>query len=87
MKAEGSSVAEGIGQNRITANLHGAPIDTVVRGISAGTFQHECDHLDGTIFVDRVTDPRTLCTWKEFARHQEAAFRAVVERIVGRFGS
>jgi hypothetical protein len=32
----------------------------VVRGLTAGTFQHECDHLDGTIFVDRVTDPTTL---------------------------
>ncbi len=28
LKAEGSSVAEGIGQGRITGNLEGAPIDT-----------------------------------------------------------
>lgn len=28
LKAEGSSVAEGIGQSRITANLDGAPVDT-----------------------------------------------------------
>lgn len=31
LKAEGSSVAEGIGQSRITANLEGAPIDTQFR--------------------------------------------------------
>ena len=31
LKAEGSSVAEGIGQSRITANLDGAPIDTQTR--------------------------------------------------------
>lgn len=31
LKAEGSSVAEGIGQGRITANLDGAPIDTQFR--------------------------------------------------------
>ena len=31
LKAEGSSVAEGIGQGRITANLEGAPIDTQYR--------------------------------------------------------
>jgi cysteine synthase len=31
LRAEGSSVAEGIGQNRITANLEGAPIDTQFR--------------------------------------------------------
>jgi cysteine synthase A len=31
LKAEGTSVAEGIGQGRITANLEGAPIDTQFR--------------------------------------------------------
>lgn len=31
LRAEGSSVAEGIGQGRITANLDGAPIDTQFR--------------------------------------------------------
>ena len=31
LKAEGSSVAEGIGQGRITANIEGAPIDTQFR--------------------------------------------------------
>jgi peptide deformylase len=73
---------------RVTAwDRHGNPIDREVRGITAGTFQHEVDHLDATLFIDRVADTRTLCTWKEFARHREAAFRAVVERVVGRFGS
>jgi cysteine synthase A len=31
LKAEGTSVAEGIGQGRVTANLEGAPIDTQFR--------------------------------------------------------
>ena len=31
LRAEGNSVAEGIGQSRITANLEGAPIDTQFR--------------------------------------------------------
>lgn len=66
---------------------HGAPIDTVVRGITAGTFQHEVDHLDGTLFVDRVTDPTTFTTWKEFGRHHEAAFRERVKAVVERWGS
>src|ERR1700681_1931785 len=43
----------------------GAPLDFVVKGLAAGTFQHEIDHLDGTLFVDRVVDTRTLCTWAE----------------------
>jgi peptide deformylase len=66
---------------------HGAPIDTVVRGITAGTFQHEADHLDGMLFVDRVTDPTSFTTWKEFGRHHEAGFREHVKAVVGRWGS
>ena len=31
LKAEGSSISEGIGQGRITANLEGAPIDVAYR--------------------------------------------------------
>lgn len=66
---------------------HGQAIDTEVRGITAGTFQHEVDHLDGTLFVDRVQDPTTLTTWKEFARHREPAFRDQVRAVVQRWGS
>jgi peptide deformylase len=66
---------------------HGGEIDRVVEGLSAGTFQHECDHLQGTIFVDRVTDPATFTTWREFERHHRAAFVARVERLVARFGA
>lgn len=66
---------------------HGNPIDTVVRGITAGTYQHEVDHLDGKLFVDRVTDPTTFTTWKEFSRHHEAAFRERVKAVVERWGS
>ena len=65
----------------------GEPIDQGVRGITAGTFQHEVDHLDGKLFVDRVRDTTTLCTWKTFARHHEAAFRARVQEVVARYGS
>ena len=73
---------------RVSAlDRHGAPLDFVARGITAGTYQHECDHLDGVLFVDRVTDPTTLCTWKEFARHREEAFKATVREVVARFGS
>ncbi|MEI9852087.1 MAG: cysteine synthase A [Sphingomonas sp.] len=39
LKAEGSSVAEGIGQGRITANLEGAPIDTQFRISDAEGFE------------------------------------------------
>jgi len=65
---------------RVTGwDREGKPCERVARGLTAGTFQHENDHLDGTIFVDRVKDPRTLCTWAEFDRFHKQAF---VERIV-----
>ena len=43
--------------------------DIEVEGIKAVTYQHECDHLDGKLFVDSVTDTTTLTTWKNFSRH------------------
>ncbi|HEY4331726.1 MAG TPA: peptide deformylase [Ilumatobacteraceae bacterium] len=53
--------------------------DVVIHGLTAGTYQHECDHLDGKLFVDRVTDTTTLCTWAQFQRFHRAAF---VDRIM-----
>ncbi|MGB1699667.1 MAG: peptide deformylase [Nannocystaceae bacterium] len=65
----------------------GAELDFVAKGITAGTFQHECDHLDGMLFLDRVTDPSSLCTWANFRAHREADFRARVAKIVTRYGA
>jgi len=65
---------------RVTGwDREGKPYERLARGLTAGTFQHENDHLDGTIFVDRVKDPKTLCTWAEFDRYHKQPF---VERIV-----
>jgi peptide deformylase len=62
----------------------GAEHSDVWRGLSAGTFQHEVDHLDGILFVDRA-DPRSLSTWSEFDRNGREQFerraRALVERV------
>lgn len=65
----------------------GGEIDIVVKGITAGTFQHELDHLDGVVFVDKVKDSKTLCTLKEFAEFHENKFRDVVKQIVEYYGS
>ena len=63
----------------------GAEHEEVRRGLTAGTFQHEVDHLDGVLFLDRVRDPSTFSTWEQFDRHHRAAFeeraRALVERV------
>ena len=57
------------------------------RGLTAGTFQHEVDHLDGVLFLDRVRDPSTFATWEQFDRHQRAAFEARARELVARVGS
>jgi len=61
--------------------------EEIRRGLTAGTFQHELDHLDGVLFLDRVSDPATLATWEQFDRHQREAFEARARAIVERTGS
>jgi cysteine synthase A len=51
LRAEGSSVAEGIGQGRITANLEGAPIDT----------QFRISDEEGLVWVERLLSQEGLC--------------------------
>lgn len=46
----------------------GRRVELHAEGLTAGTFQHELDHLDGLLFVDHVTDPTTLTT---IANYQE----------------
>ncbi len=51
LRSEGSSVAEGIGQGRITANLEGAPIDT----------QFRVGDQEGYEWVRRLLNEEGLC--------------------------
>jgi peptide deformylase len=63
---------------------HGDQHETIAHGLTAGTFQHELDHLDGVLFLDRVTDPTTFATWEQFERHHQDAFlRRVAPYIRG----
>lgn len=66
---------------------HGEPHEETRRGLTAGTFQHEVDHLDGVLFVDRMADMTTISTWAEFERHRKAEFVARIEALVARVGS
>lgn len=59
----------------------------VRRGLTAGTFQHEVDHLDGYLFLDRVADPTTFTTWENYERHHRAAFETRIKTFVDRVGS
>lgn len=66
---------------------HGITHDEIKRGLTAGTFQHECDHLDGVLFLDRVVDPRTFTTWEQFERFHRDAFVERINAFVARVGS
>ncbi|MEZ5657125.1 MAG: peptide deformylase [Burkholderiaceae bacterium] len=57
-----------------------------IRGYSAGTFQHEADHLDGILFPHRVADPRTFSSWTVFAEFQQPAFATRVQELVAQWG-
>jgi peptide deformylase len=54
-------------------------------GLSAGTMQHELDHLDGILFPDRVEDPATLCTWEMFRSYRQHAWLDSVRPLLERF--
>ena len=66
---------------------HGNARDEIKRGLTAGTYQHECDHLDGRLFLDRVSDPTTFTTWEQFERYHRDAFVERITRFVERVGS
>ncbi len=65
----------------------GTAHEQIKRGLTAGTFQHEIDHLDGKLFLDRVTDSTTLTTWEQFERFHRDAFVQRITEFVARVGS
>ena len=60
--------------NKVTVkaiNQKGKKIEIEAEGLLATVFQHEIDHLDGKLFVDRVADPN-LITYKPKTPKEEA---------------
>jgi peptide deformylase len=41
-------------------NLNGQTVRLTAHGFLARVFQHEIDHTNGMVFVDRITDPKKL---------------------------
>lgn len=39
---------------------HGKPVRIKARGMLARVFQHEVDHLDGILYIDRITNPEKI---------------------------
>jgi len=65
----------------------GNPLDFEARGLSAGTYQHEVDHLLGKVFLDRVEDAASLSTWTDFDRYHREAFVSRAKAVVAKYGS
>ena len=49
--------------------LQGEVIEREVAGFHARVVQHECDHLDGFLYPQRMTDHRLLVFLEELQRH------------------
>ena len=65
----------------------GKELDFEIKGLTAGTFQHEVDHLDGKVFLDRVEDTKSLATWTDFERHHMAGFVERAKALVAKYGA
>jgi len=49
--------------------LDGEPVSLTADGFHARVIQHEYDHLDGVVFLDRMTDIRSLVFEPEWERY------------------
>ena len=66
---------------------NGETIDQIIRGMTACTYQHEVDHLDGLLFMDKVKDSNTFTTWDSFDKFHHHDFVVRVKELVAKFGS
>lgn len=53
----------------------GRPVDRVAEGFHARVVQHECDHLDGVLYPQRMTDLSLLMFRDEMRHHISGARR------------
>ena len=53
-------------------DLGATPVELELSGFLATVFQHEFDHLDGRLYIDRIKDPQLLCFEEEYVRYVES---------------
>ncbi len=61
---------------------HGKKIKLRLRGWTARIFQHEIDHLNGVLYIDRLTEPENFWTEEEFEAMQDAVEEEEAANIV-----
>jgi len=52
-------------------DIEGKPAALTLEGFWATVFQHEFDHLDGVLYIDRITDSTKLVFEEELSRYGE----------------
>jgi len=60
-------------------SLEGEPIDRVAEGFHARVAQHECDHLEGTLYPQRMEDLSLLMFRDQMRYHADGASEEVEE--------
>jgi peptide deformylase len=65
---------------------YGAPMKFDVSGLTAATYQHEFDHLEGRLFLDRVEDSTTFMSWSNFESVHRKRFELRARNIVLKYG-
>lgn len=60
----------------------GRPFAQVYRGLTAGTVQHEVDHLNGMLIVDRMEDSNSMTTWDNFSKHGMAPYLDRIAHVI-----
>ena len=63
-------------------NEHGEPRTLSARGWYARILQHEIDHLDGTLYIDRM-EPRSFMSMDNLRRHWSTRQVSEVRRALG----
>ena len=51
---------------------HGNPLQLQQKDVFARVLQHEVDHLDGILYLDRMTDFSSLCFASEYERYHRS---------------
>jgi peptide deformylase len=51
-------------------DVHGEPIDRVAEGFLARIFQHETDHLNGQLYIDRLDDAGRRNVMRQLREHE-----------------
>lgn len=61
-------------------DLDGRTVEREATGFHARVVQHECDHLDGVLYPQRMADMTTLVFTSEFEHYAEGQARAAASR-------